>query len=67
LGGNCKTCLITCISPAAESFFESLSSLKFANQAKKVKNKVRMNLGKEDKNAIYIYQNEIEKLKKELS
>lgn len=26
-----------------------------------------MNLGKEDKNAIYIYQNEIEKLKKELS
>jgi hypothetical protein len=37
LGGNCRTTLITCISPCDTAFAESVSSLKFANRAKSVK------------------------------
>ena len=32
LGGNCKTVLITTVTPAMVSYTESLSSLKFANK-----------------------------------
>ena len=66
LGGNCKTCIITCVSPAAEAFSESLSSLKFANQAKKVRNQIQINTEREEKNAVVIYQNEIQRLKSQL-
>ena len=38
LGGNCKTTMMAMISPALESFTESLSTLKFANRAKHIKN-----------------------------
>jgi kinesin family protein 3/17 len=43
LGGNCKTTMIAMISPAADSFLESMSTLKFATRAKKVKNEARIN------------------------
>ena len=32
LGGNAKTVMITCISPAVSSFDESLNALKYANR-----------------------------------
>ena len=32
LGGNPKTCMITCISPSAVSFDETLNALKYANR-----------------------------------
>ena len=32
LGGNAKTLMVTCISPAASNFDESLNSLKYANR-----------------------------------
>ena len=38
LGGNCKTTFIAMISPAIEAFNESISTLKFANRAKNIKN-----------------------------
>lgn len=38
LGGNCKTTMMAMISPALEAFSEGLSSLKFANRAKNIKN-----------------------------
>jgi len=38
LGGNCKTTMIAMVSPAIESFNETLASLKFANRAKNIKN-----------------------------
>lgn len=38
LGGNCKTTMMAMISPAFEAFNESLSTLKFATRAKKIKN-----------------------------
>ncbi len=43
LGGNCKTTMIAMISPAYDSFGESLSTLKFATRAKKIKNEARIN------------------------
>ena len=38
LGGNCKTTFMAMITPAQTSFAESLSTLKFANRAKNIKN-----------------------------
>jgi hypothetical protein len=43
LGGNCKTTMMAMISPANEAFSESLSTLKFATRAKKIKNEARIN------------------------
>ena len=41
LGGNAKSCLIAAISPATVNMAETLSTLRFADQAKRIKNKVR--------------------------
>lgn len=43
LGGNSKTCMIANISPAGTSFHETLSTLKFAQRAKMIKNKAKVN------------------------
>jgi hypothetical protein len=43
LGGNSKTTLIATISPASNSFSETLSTLKFAQRAKMVKNMAVVN------------------------
>lgn len=43
LGGNARTCVISCISPAAANALESLSTLRFASRAKKVVNHVHRN------------------------
>lgn len=43
LGGNCKTTMMAMISPSAEAFAESQSTLKFATRAKKIKNEARIN------------------------
>lgn len=43
LGGNAKTCVITCISPASGNLAESLNTLRFASRAKRVVNHVQKN------------------------
>jgi hypothetical protein len=43
LGGNCKTTMMCMVSPALEAFAESLSTLKFANRAKNIKNQAVVN------------------------
>ena len=43
LGGNCKTTMMAMISPSYDAFNESLSTLKFATRAKKVKNQAKIN------------------------
>ena len=40
LGGNAKTCLVAAVSPAAVNIAETLSTLRFADQAKRIKNQV---------------------------
>jgi predicted nucleic acid-binding Zn-ribbon protein len=43
LGGNAKTTMITCISPASGNVMESLSTLRFASRAKRIVNIVQKN------------------------
>ncbi len=40
LGGNAKTIMIAALSPADINFDETLSTLRYANRAKQIKNKV---------------------------
>ena len=49
LGGNSKTCVICAISPAADNFEETLSTLRYADQAKKIKNTPVVNETETDK------------------
>lgn len=67
LGGNCRTTLITTISPVENAFLESVSSLKFANRAKSVKNVAVVNEDKSDSAMLSSYQTEIKKLRALLS
>jgi kinesin family member 15 len=43
LGGNSRTCMIANVTSASTSFAETLSTLKFAQRAKLIKNKVQKN------------------------
>merc|ERR1719217_636412 len=44
LGGNSRTLMIACVSPADVNFGETLNTLKYANRAKNIKNKVVVNM-----------------------
>lgn len=44
LGGNSRTVMLAAISPCDQQYEETLSTLKYADRAKKVKNKARANL-----------------------
>ena len=43
LGGNAKTLMLVCVSTASSNFSESLSSIKYGYNAKKIVNKVKIN------------------------
>lgn len=43
LGGNSQTLMIACISPCNRDFMETLSTLRYANRARNIKNKVMVN------------------------
>lgn len=43
LGGNTKTCMLAAMSPGALSYDESMSTLRYANRAKNIKNKPKIN------------------------
>mmetsp|Transcript_1154 Transcript_1154/g.2782 ORF Transcript_1154/g.2782 Transcript_1154/m.2782 type:complete len:1261 (-) Transcript_1154:2331-6113(-) len=43
LGGNSKTCIVAAVSPSASAFGETLSTLKFAQRAKMIRNKAVVN------------------------
>ncbi|KAJ2553724.1 tubulin-dependent ATPase kip3 [Coemansia sp. RSA 1933] len=43
LGGNCRTVMITCVSPASTYFEETHNTLKYANRAKNIKTTVAKN------------------------
>ncbi|GMT23895.1 hypothetical protein PFISCL1PPCAC_15192 [Pristionchus fissidentatus] len=49
LGGNSRTLMIACISPSDSDFVETLNTLKYANRAKNIKNKVVANQDKSSK------------------
>jgi hypothetical protein len=43
LGGNSRTLMIACVSPADSNFEETVNTLKYANRAKAIKNKAVVN------------------------
>jgi kinesin family member 18/19 len=43
LGGNCKTVMITTVSPASQQYEETINTLKYANRAKNIKMRVEPN------------------------
>ena len=49
MGGNSKTIMICAISPAYLNFEETLSTLRYADNAKKIKNKAVINESVQDK------------------
>ena len=66
LGGNCKTTMMAMISPALEAFVESLSTLKFANRAKNIKNEARVNEDLDQKSLLRRYERELKQLRAQL-
>ncbi|XP_058574807.1 kinesin-like protein KIF17 isoform X5 [Neofelis nebulosa] len=62
LGGNTKTLMVACLSPADNNYDETLSTLRYANRAKNIRNKPRINEDPKDA-LLREYQQEIKKLK----
>ncbi|XP_053680225.1 kinesin-like protein KIF17 [Anopheles nili] len=62
LGGNTKTLMIACISPADYNYDETLSTLRYASRAKNIANKPRVNEDPKD-TMLREYQQEIIRLK----
>ena len=51
LGGNSRTTMIACVSPAESNYEESLNSIKYASRARNIKNKAVVN---RDANSVLI-------------
>lgn len=49
LGGNSKTVMICALSPASINYEETLSTLRYADRAKKIQNKAVINESEQDK------------------
>lgn len=65
LGGNTKTLMVACISPAEYNYDETLSTLRYASRAKNISNKPTINEDPKDA-MLREYQAEIMKLKEQL-
>ncbi|KAJ3324199.1 Kinesin-like protein kif3a [Blyttiomyces sp. JEL0837] len=65
LGGNARTLMIATLSPASYNFDETLSTLRYANRAKNIKNKPKINEDPKDA-MLREFQEEIKKLKAQL-
>ena len=63
LGGNYKTTLIVCCSPHPRNYDDTINTLKFAQRAKTIKNKVHLNIKKSAEE----YMKIIEDLKRQLN
>ncbi|XP_039647614.1 kinesin-like protein KIF21A isoform X2 [Perca fluviatilis] len=65
LGGNSQTVMIACVSPSDRDFMETLNTLKYANRARNIKNKVMVNQDKASQQ-ISTLRTEIARLQMEL-
>lgn len=66
LGGNCKTTMIAMVSPAIDALMETISTLKFANRAKHIRNEARINEDLDQKSLLRKYERELKILRAEL-
>lgn len=65
LGGNAKTVMVANIGPASYNYDETVTTLRYANRAKNIKNKPKINEDPKDA-LLRTYQDELAKLKKML-
>ncbi|KAH0785671.1 Kinesin motor domain containing protein [Histomonas meleagridis] len=65
LGGNAKTLMIATLGPADYNFSESLSTLRYAERAKKIENKPKVNMDPKDA-LLMKYQEELQMLQEQL-
>uniref|UniRef100_A0A2K5HF72 Kinesin-like protein KIF21A n=1 Tax=Colobus angolensis palliatus TaxID=336983 RepID=A0A2K5HF72_COLAP len=65
LGGNSQTIMIACVSPSDRDFMETLNTLKYANRARNIKNKVMINQDRASQQ-INALRSEITRLQMEL-
>lgn len=66
LGGNSKTIMVANIGPASYNYDETLTTLRYANRAKNIKNKPKINEDPKDA-LLRQYQEEIGRLKEKLA
>jgi hypothetical protein len=66
LGGNTKTVMIANVGPASSNRDETVNTLRYANDAKRIKNKPTINEDPKDA-MLRVYQEEMERLKVELA
>ncbi|KAL6073190.1 Kinesin-like protein kif18a, variant 2 [Balamuthia mandrillaris] len=73
LGGNCRTVMITTVSPSSLSYEDTLNTLKYANRAKNIRTKVSRNVVNvkfhvaQYKNIVVTLRKEVAQLKNKLS
>ncbi|KAJ8355502.1 hypothetical protein SKAU_G00182960 [Synaphobranchus kaupii] len=65
LGGNAKTIMVAALGPSSYSYEETLTTLRYANRAKNIKNKPRVNEDPKDA-LLREFQEEIARLKAQL-
>ena len=66
LGGNAKTIMVANVGPASYNYDESMTTLRYANRAKNIKNIPKINEDPKDAK-MREYKDEIDKLKKQLA
>lgn len=63
--GNSRTVMIACVSPSDRDFMETLNTLKYANRARNIQNKVVINQDKSSR-TIQLLRQEIQQLQLEI-
>ncbi|KAJ2858968.1 hypothetical protein GGI22_003141, partial [Coemansia erecta] len=67
LGGNSQTVMLACISPSDKNTNESLNTIRYANRARNIRNKVAVNFDKNSSVELNMLKTEVARLRGELS
>ncbi|KAJ2777687.1 hypothetical protein H4R18_005024 [Coemansia javaensis] len=67
LGGNSQTLMLACISPSDDNSHESLNTLRYANRARNIRNRVAVNFDKNSSAELTMLKTEVARLRGELS
>ncbi|KAJ2672575.1 hypothetical protein IWW42_002729 [Coemansia sp. RSA 1085] len=67
LGGNSQTLMLACISPSNKNNSESLNTIRYANRARNIRNKVAVTFDKNSSAELSLLKTEVARLRGELS
>jgi hypothetical protein len=65
LGGNSHTLMLACVSPSTNDITETLNTLKYANRARNIQNRVEINRDQDDE--VVFLRNQVSRLKLQLN